>query len=561
MSPSPVLPRIGKKVPTVSNVWKIAAVAALALAGCKPHAPATQSPSLPASAVAVPQFGTVAIEGDHFTVDGRKFLVVGCGYEPGCRKGQLPWKRSFQPDVLRADFQRICDAGFNTIRVWSPLTDDELHLAAEFGLWVIQGVWFDPRGDFGLDAFQREQIDLVEREVSRSAKHPNVLGYLLLNEPHGDTVFRTGVDTVKAFYAKLVAAGHRADPKRPFSYANCVMTDFVTPSEWDFLAANVYPYSPVTIEKALGYRAYLGVLKDRFSDGKPLLITEFGLSVSPRGDGRGYGGNSLERQCGWDVELWNDVINAGCAGGCAFMWTDGWYKGDDKNVHNDNAEEWYGLVETDDDPVGKPRPAYYALKDYNQAIRTAPRDGDRCGDSAAVEVWGPAAKRVQMRVDDGVWTDLQEDGPWWKGQADLSKAAEGDHYIWTRAVNEGGCAASLKECVVRVDRSGAAPAPFLTVHIRPIAAPAPAGEPTTVEVEVRDGKGAPLAGRMVSVQRFLHTQWNEAGGEAETDKDGVAKVTLPALNIEGLASIAAGTVYQHGLIRQRIGDYVHVEYR
>jgi hypothetical protein len=41
----------------------------------------------------------------------------------------------------------------------------------------------------------------------------------------------------------------------------------------------------------------------------------------------------------------------------------------------------------------------------------------------------------------------------------------------------------------------------------------------------------------------------------------VAKVTLPALNVAGLASVAAGAVYQHGLIRQRCGDYIHVELR
>jgi hypothetical protein len=86
-------------------------------------------------------FAEVGIEGDWLTVGGEKFLVVGLGYEIGCRPGRVPWDRDFRPDLLRADFMRIRAAGFNTLRTWSPMTDEELAVAAENGLWVIQGMW------------------------------------------------------------------------------------------------------------------------------------------------------------------------------------------------------------------------------------------------------------------------------------------------------------------------------------------------------------------------------------------------------------------------------------
>ncbi len=546
-----ILPTIGKTASRCSKVWNILPLALLLAAGCRPVI--VKKPVLP-----YPPFGPVRVEGDRFIVHGDTFLVVGVGYEPGCRKGSLPWERTFEEEVLRADFERIRAAGFNTIRGWSPYTDEELELAAEYGLWVIQSTWFDPAGDFADPGFQRAQIELVTREVSRSAKHPNILAYLLFNEPHGDAVWRAGIHEVAGFYARLKEAAFAADSTRPASYANCVMTDFVEPAVWDFVAANVYPYSPVTIEKALGYREYLRLLKTRQASSKPLLITEFGLSVSPTGDGRGYGGNTLERQAEWNVALWNDILNTGCAGGCVFMWTDGWWKRDHKDVHDDHAEEWYGLVETDSAYLGAPRPAYFAMQEYNRAIRTMPRDGEVFSRQIPVEVWAPGAARVQARLDEGVWIELKKEGPWWwRGDIRLKDVAEGPHRVETRALEGDGRPGGGKACVV-IARPGGRPASWMSVQIRPIPSPFPAGEPMAVDVEVRDQDG-PAAGRRVSIQRFLHTAWNEAGAEAETDAQGVARAVLPALNQPGLCSVAAGVAHEDGPVRRRYGDYAHVE--
>ncbi|OQA27145.1 MAG: Glycosyl hydrolases family 2, TIM barrel domain [Verrucomicrobia bacterium ADurb.Bin345] len=548
--------RGGKVCGNFSDVWKLSVVALFLVAGCRFVPEAREGER--AIAPLPPRFGEVGMQDGFLTVDGERFLVVGVGYEPGCRKGQLPWERKFEPDVLGADFARIRKAGFNTIRTWAPLLDEELELAAEYGLWAIPGIWFDPAGDFADPKFQDEQLRLIEREVGRMSKHPNVLCYLLLNEPHGHAVHSAGVSTVKAFYAKLREAARRADPKRLFSYSNCVATDFVMPDEWDFVAANVYPYSPVTIEKALGYRTYLEILRDRYAGGKPMLITEFGLSVSPRGDGRGYGGNSLEEQRDGVLRMWNDILNTGCGGGCVFMWTDGWWKYGDKDRHDDHAEEWYGLIETDSERIGRPRPLYYALQDYNRAIRTQPRDGDAvAGDSVAVEVWAPEAAQVQARIGDGGWEALKRVGrQWWRGEIPLKDVKPGAEYLWTRAVAPSGEASGLKSCIVRV---GGEPSSSLSVKIRPVSSPFDVGVPMPLEVEVRDGAGRPVSGRMVNVGRYLHTQWNEAAAEAETDGEGIARVELPALPAPGIASIAAGAAYEDGLIRRRAGDYVHVD--
>ena len=44
----------------------------------------------------------------------------------------------------------------------------------------------------------------------RGRKHPNILFYLIVNEPHADAVFRSGPENVDAFFDQAVAAGGEA---------------------------------------------------------------------------------------------------------------------------------------------------------------------------------------------------------------------------------------------------------------------------------------------------------------------------------------------------------------
>jgi len=440
--------------------------------------------------------------------------------------------------LLREDFERIRAAGFNTIRTWNPLTDDELAIAAEFGLWVIQGLWYDTRADFGDPAFQKKTLAEVEKMVVRSSKHPNVLFYLLGNEPHAHTVHKTGLTNVADFYRKLVAIAHRCDPKRPVSYSNCVITDFLVPDMWDLVAHNAYPYSPVTIEKALGYRGYLETIKERFAKDKPLIITEFGLSVSPTGDGRGYGGNTLKQQRDGVVALWDDVLNAGCAGGCVFMWTDGWWKKEDPNVHNDHAEEWYGLLECDTAFAGKPRPVYHALKAYNRAICTQPRDGSVWHGRLPVEVWAPEGAAVRVRVGAEGWVPLTRHGSWWRGELSVTNLPTGLHTVHTEMRDGAAEWCSPKQSTVRIARERDT-GPRFRITFRDLPATCEGNLKMPVTIQVRDHQGEPAQSRRVSVARFRHTGWNEFHTTVTTDPEGVAVAHIPVAAHPGIISIAA----------------------
>jgi hypothetical protein len=525
-------------------------MAAAALAGCV---------AAPGDRAMQSDFPPVAIQGDWFTVGGEKLLVVAVGYEACGRPGQAPWKTKFEPEVMREDFRRIRAMGCNTIRTWNTQSDEELQLAAEAGLWVIQGLWIKADADFNDPAFRKESLAFYEREITRLARHPNILCYLLLNEPHGSSVHKASPQRMNEFYREIVAVARRCDPKRRFSYSNCVHTDFMVPAMWDFTAQNVYPYAPTTIEKSLGYRGYMEWVKRALAPGKPLLVTEYGLSVSPHGDGRGYGGNTLDQQRDGVVRMTDDLLAAGAAGYCTFMWLDGWWKAGDPETHDPGAEEWYGLLEVDSDYQGRPRPVYYAMQDYNKAVRVLPRDGAFVSHTTPVELWAPEARAAEYRIDDGPWQPLARDGAnWWRGEIDFGDRPEGAHYVWTRGIDADGHPCGVKSALVVLDRSER-PADFLRVRMLDLPTKIRAGTELVVTVQVTDRAGRPAVGKKVRVDRFLNTGWEERGVDVETDDRGRALADLGKVNDPGIISVSAAATYASGLIVRRHGDYGHVE--
>jgi hypothetical protein len=257
------------------------------------------------------------------------------------------------------------------------------------------------------------------------------------------------------------------------------------------------------IEKTLGYRGYVEDVKRRLTKDKPLVVTEFGLSVSEKGDGRGYGGNTLEEQRDGVVALWDDVLSAGAAGGCAFMWIDGWWKSGD-----------------------------------------------------------------EARLDDGACVALSNERPWWRLELDVSSLPTGMHVLHTRMKDEGGTWSSEKRANIRITGAGDADRDPLTVRFVSLPTSWRADKALPVTVVVRDGRGAPVVGRRVSVSRFVHTAWSEYETSVLTDSDGRVTVEVPTHPNAGIISIAASaegelperneTGWKQGP-EKRYGVYRHLE--
>ncbi|MBI4341247.1 MAG: hypothetical protein HY598_03075 [Candidatus Omnitrophica bacterium] len=365
----------------------------------------------------------IAVRGEWVYVDGEAFLVKGVGYSP-YRPGQAPWTHQPELAVMERDFQRIAAAGFNTIRTWAPLSGAALALARRHGLMVLQGLWVERRSDYGSPAFQEAMLQMVRKEVERAKGHDNVLAILVGNELFPESVVQTGTGEVEALFVRAAEAAKSGDAARLVSYANWPALAFLNTSMWDVAAFNLYPYEPPSVAHTFGFRGYVEHLKRTVARGKPLVITEVGLSVSPRaGDKPLYGGLSVQAQRQRLVQLWDDLFQGGAQGGIVFEWNDEWWKpGDgptDAQAHDPaDPEEWFGLNEyaSPADMDGTARPALQALSAYNHAVLLSPIAGEAYPDRVPVTVYATeAVAQLRVRLGRDKWHQATKlNRHWWK---------------------------------------------------------------------------------------------------------------------------------------------------
>ena len=346
----------------------------------------------------------VEVKNNWFYIDGKKFFIKGIGYEIGALPGELPNERKFNPDQLHFDIRRILSGGFNTIRTWAAFTEQELEVLRQYDIKIIMGIWIDPAGDFSNTQFVDNAKTIVNDVLSYSKNYNNIIGYLIMNEPHPTAVLGAGYQHTVNLWTELVNIIHSQHPNRPVSIANTPNGTYIHPHIFDFSAYNVYIYNPVTVNYLHGYRNHIDYLQQLNSSDHPLIITEYGLSVSPTGPGGwGYGGNSLSEQESGDVYMYKSLVDGGANGACIFNYSDGWWKADDEFVHSDLPEEWFGLIEYSSlsDKQGHERPVWKAIRDFQSAIIAQPRSEEIYIDKVPVEIFfNDTIKKIKVLLED-----------------------------------------------------------------------------------------------------------------------------------------------------------------
>ncbi|MBN1414047.1 MAG: hypothetical protein JW973_03010 [Bacteroidales bacterium] len=344
-----------------------------------------------------------------YYINDQKFFIKGIGYEVGAYPGMLPWNRPFHEDILRNDLLRIADGGFNTIRTWNAFTDQELKVVQEFDLKIIMGIWIDPAGIFSDPLFLNASMQLVRDVLDYSKNYSNIIGYLIMNEPMPDHIFNVGFQHAYSLWMNIKKLIHELHPGIPVSFANTCVGDFIDPEIFDFTAQNIYPYNPSTVNYSYQYPAYVHFINHLRNDGHPLVVTEYGLSVSPSGEGSwGYGGNTLEEQTAGILYMYRSLIDGGASGSCVFNYSDGWWKAGDEFTHNDAAEEWFGLVNYDNlnDKYGTVRPVWDSLKIYNRAVIVSPKNHEIYGSKIPVEIFASdTLSALRVSINDEVKLD------------------------------------------------------------------------------------------------------------------------------------------------------------
>jgi hypothetical protein len=412
----------------------------------------------------------IEIKDGWYYIDGHKFFVNAMGYEPGARPGEDPYKpHASNLPKIRQDLENIKAAGFNGIRTWSEMTEDELKLVQGSGLKIVFGIWIKPDEDFSDPKVVERDLEQTQRVLAYTRKYDCVITYLIMNEPMPAHIREAGAQSTLDLWTKLRDLIHREDPGVPVAISeNTAITGWLDLNVFDVYGHNTYDYSTEGSNFTHGYANTNRFVAELNGGAKPVLVTEFGRSVSRQGaGGRGYGGNTLEGQARAMTRAYRDLLDSGATGVCPFIYADGWWKGGEPAVHNDTPEEWFGFWGYKDvnDRVGYPRPAWHALVEYNQALVASPKNQQFYLNEVPVEAFlGPEVKRFRAVYQDAViWEAAPDDHGYVSGK--LLFAGEGlkDRELVFESYNAQGRMLKVESVVVL---TGKEPIVWPTLEVR-----------------------------------------------------------------------------------------------
>jgi exo-beta-1,3-glucanase (GH17 family) len=478
------------------------------------------------------------IRGDWFYRDGYKFLVKGVGWDPA-RPGELPWARKKSIALVDDDFRRIRQAGFNTIRTWEALTWNELVAAERHGLAVLQGIWIKPDGDFKNEKFQKNALQKIRDIVGYSRESRAVIGYLIMNEPEAEHVLSQGEDATRKLLRILSAEVRKLDPVALVAFSNWPGVEFLIEPDFDFAGVNLYPFRPEALIQAVGYEGMVRLWKDLHAANRPLLVTEYGISVSPNKPikANAPGGASEEEQARRLPELADRMIAAGSAGGVVFAWNDGWWKGqnrpDDVMFHDVNdAEEWFGLLAMEglDDLHGRERPALESMRRWNRIVVTSPKNGPVDEHAVLLEIHAENETGIKatasLNGNDAIIVPLTREGPWSRGWIGLSIKAKGAQQVEIFVYNKSGML--LRQLKRTLYPPGQLPRLKIDMD-----------KDGNLDVLALDGKGKPLPNAKIRVAIFNSSHTQDFQTVIQTGEFGTGSVKLPLPDKNG-AFVAAG---------------------
>ena len=451
-----------------------------------------------------------------FYIDGQKTLVNALGYESGARPGQDP-KRPHAPNLpeIQDDLEIIKAAGYNAVRTWKEIPEAELRLVQKSGLKLVFGLWLPPDEDFSDPKVVEKDLALVREVLAYSSKYDCIITYLIMNEPMPEHMRRVGAQATRDLWTKAVELIHRLHPGVPVAMSgNAAITEWVDQNVFDVYARNAYDYND-GVNYTSGLANSMRDLSDSMRQGKPSMLTEYGMSVSRSGGGM-YGANTLQEQANALVKDYRNILDAGVTAMCPFYYADGWWKGGEPAKHNDTAEEWFGFWGYKDleDTVGHPRPVWHALKQYNEALVTSPRNQQFYLNEVPVEVFAqPDVKRLKVVYQDAVILEAEPDARGhFQGKVSFAGEELKDRELVLEAWDAQGRLAKLESIIVLTGRD---PIQWPTLELRTPVTDLNVSRQVPVEIAVKND-GAFSLGEEVRVAFSPHLGWER--GEAHAKK-------------------------------------------
>ncbi|MFE7505380.1 beta-glucuronidase [Promicromonospora sp. NPDC057488] len=237
---------------------------------------------------------TVRVDGTRFLINGEPFYFTGFAMHE-----DVPVLGKGHHDAFSLhDLELVRWTGGNSIRTSHyPYSEDVLDLADRLGIVVIDetaavgmnmaigGGVFGAQGyvtyseDTINEQTQAVHAAAIEELVARDKNHPSVVLWSIANEPESQT------PEAEEYFRPLFELTRRCDPTRPVGFANVVLAphgECLLSKYSDVLMINRYYgwyLEPGDLEQAEA--ALEAELRAWASDGKPIIMTEYGSDTMP----------------------------------------------------------------------------------------------------------------------------------------------------------------------------------------------------------------------------------------------------------------------------------------
>ena len=237
---------------------------------------------------------TVAVDGTRFLINGEPFYFTGFGkHEDLAVIG-----KGHNDAYLLHDFELLKWVGANSFRTSHyPYAEDVLDYADRQGIVVIDetaavglnmGLGGGIFGGQGYTTFSPETVNDQTREVhaqairelvARDKNHPSVVLWSIANEPESDT------EGAEQYFKPLFELTRELDPTRPVGFVNVMLAPYPTCRVSQFgdvvMLNRYYGWYVHTGELKAAELAWEEELKGWASEGKPIIITEYGADTYP----------------------------------------------------------------------------------------------------------------------------------------------------------------------------------------------------------------------------------------------------------------------------------------
>jgi beta-glucuronidase len=237
---------------------------------------------------------TVAVDGTRFLINGEPLYFTGFG-----KHEDFPVIGKAHSDALLLhDFELLKWIGANSFRTSHyPYAEAVLDHADRQGIVVIDetaavgmnmGLGGGIFGGQGYTTFSPETINDQTREVhaqairelvARDKNHPSVVLWSIANEPESDT------EGAEQYFKPLFELTRQLDPTRPVGFVNVLLAPYPTCRVSQFgdvvMLNRYYGWYVNTGDLEAAERAWEEELKGWASEGKPIIITEYGVDTYP----------------------------------------------------------------------------------------------------------------------------------------------------------------------------------------------------------------------------------------------------------------------------------------